>query len=242
VLGVLGFAVVTFAALMFIPAPYGRQERAGWGPTVPNRVGWILMECPAVLAFVFFYMQGSHRFELIPLLLLGMWQLHYVHRTFIFPFRLRTTGKRMPLLIALLALVFNTLNAWVNAVWIAELGSYGISWLSDPRFILGVVIFMVGWMINIHSDTVLIHLRKPGETGYKLPKGGLYRWVTSPNYLGELLEWTGWAIAAWSTAGFAFAIYTAANLVPRAIQNHAWYLERFDDYPPERKKLIPFLF
>ena len=94
----------------------------------------------------------------------------------------------------------------------------------------------------VHSDRVLINLRKPGETGYKIPVGGGYRWVTAPNYLGEILEWTGWAILTWSTAGLSFAVFTMANLAPRAFSNHTWYRENFPDYPPERKALIPYLF
>ena len=53
----------------------------------------------------------------------------------------------------------------------------------------------------------------------------------APNYLGEIVEWTGWALATWSLAGLAFAVYTAANLAPRAVANHDWYLSTFDDYP-----------
>ena len=95
--------------------------------------------------------------------------------------------------------------------------------------------------INLHADTVLIHLRKPGETGYKIPRGGIYRFVTSPNYLGEIMEWCGWALMTWSLPGLAFAVYSVANLAPRALSNHKWYREKFDDYPTSRRALIPFL-
>ena len=74
-----------------------------------------------------------------------------------------------------------------------------------------------------------------------IPRGGLYERITAPNYFGEILEWTGWAIATWSWAGLAFAVYAVANLGPRAFANHRWYHERFPDYPPERKVLIPYL-
>ena len=87
----------------------------------------------------------------------------------------------------------------------------------------------------------MVRLRAPGESGYKIPRGGLYRWVSCPNYFGELLEWLGWALATWSTAGLAFAVYTAANLVPRALAHHRWYQERFDDYPAERKAVVPLV-
>ena len=56
------------------------------------------------------------------------------------------------------------------------------------------------------------------------------------------MEWIGWAILTWSLAGVAFAVYTAANVGPRAFTNHRWYLEKFgDEYPKERRALIPFL-
>jgi protein-S-isoprenylcysteine O-methyltransferase Ste14 len=199
------------------------------------------MEAPAVFAFAAFYLTGDHALETVPLVLLALWQMHYVHRALIFPFRIRASGKRVPVLVPGLAIGFNMLNAYVNARWVSHLGSYPDSWLADPRMLAGAGLFVVGYVINLHADTVLIGLRKPGETGYAIPRGGMYRWVTSANYFGELLEWIGWAVATWSLAGVAFAVYTAANLVPRALTTHRWYLERFDDYPPERKAVIPFV-
>ncbi|MEL6182594.1 MAG: 3-oxo-5-alpha-steroid 4-dehydrogenase, partial [Myxococcota bacterium] len=112
----------------------------------------------------------------------------------------------------------------------------------DPRFIVGVLVFAVGMAINLHSDTLLLNLRKPHEHGYKIPHGGVYRWVSSPNYLGEIIEWFGWALATWSLGGLAFALYTAANLAPRAWTHHRWYLDTFPDtYPKERRALIPWV-
>jgi protein-S-isoprenylcysteine O-methyltransferase Ste14 len=75
-----------------------------------------------------------------------------------------------------------------------------------------------------------------------IPRGGLFRWVSAPNYLGEMMEWVGFAIATWSLAGAAFAVWTIANLLPRAVSNHRWYRSKFADYPPERRALIPWIF
>jgi 3-oxo-5-alpha-steroid 4-dehydrogenase 1 len=234
-------AAVTVAALLFVAAPYGRYERRGWGPTLPARLGWVLMELPAVALFAVLFFSGRHRFALVPLVLLGLWQTHYLNRTFVFPLRMRASGRRMPLLVLVLGIAFNSLNAYINARWIGHLGTYSNAWLSDPRFVLGAALFLAGWLGNLHSDAILRSLRRPGETRYGIPHGGLFRWVSTPNYLCEIVEWTGWAIATWSTAGLAFAVYTAANLVPRAFRHHAWYRSEFADYPPERKALIPYL-
>lgn len=232
---------VTFAALWFVTAPYGRHVRGGWGPAINQRLAWVLMELPAVGLWAFLYFLGRHRFQPGPLGLLFLWQLHYVTRTFVFPFRIRAAGKTTPLSIVALAVVFNTLNAYVNARWVSELGCYPIDWLTDPRFLAGAACFLVGFGINQHADTVLMRLRRPGETGYKIPYGGLYRFISCPNYFGEMLEWTGFALASWSLPGLAFALYTVANLAPRAVANHRWYRAKFPDYPKERRALLPFL-
>jgi steroid 5-alpha reductase family enzyme len=96
-------------------------------------------------------------------------------------------------------------------------------------------------IINIKSDDILFALRDDGSTGYKIPSGGLFEKVSCPNYLGEIIEWTGWAIATWSLAGATFAIWTVCNLAPRALAHHKWYKEEFEEYPENRKALVPFL-
>jgi protein-S-isoprenylcysteine O-methyltransferase Ste14 len=233
-------AAITFVALLFVVAPYGgRHGRAGWGPTVPARIGWLIMEAPASVLFAAFYLLGQHRFQLVPLVFLALWQVHYVYRAFVYPFLLRTSS-RMPVLVMVLAILFNLLNAWVNARWISEYGHYPVSWLGDPRFWVGVALFASGLALNTSSDRILRRLRRR-STGYAIPSGGGFRYVSSPNYLGEILEWTGWAIATWSLAGTAFAVYAAANLAPRAFANHRWYRETFADYPSDRRALLPFV-
>lgn len=235
-------AALTFASLLFITAPYGRHARKGFGPEIGQRVGWVLMELPAVALWLGIYLMGRHAMELVPLMLMGMWQVHYVNRTFIFPFRIAASRKTTPVSIVLAAIVFNSLNAYINARWISELGDYSVRWLWDARFIVGVSVFFVGFAINQHADNVLMNLRAPGERGYKIPHGGLYRWISCPNYFGEVLEWFGWAIATWSLPGLAFALYTAANLVPRARDHHAWYREKFPEYPSERRAIFPYVY
>ena len=239
---VLGFAVCSFLILLFIPAPYGRYARDGWGPTVKAKWAWVIMEAPSPIGFAIVYVMGRHASAPVPLILAAMFLVHYIYRAFIFPFRMRGGDKQKPILTAGLAIVFNCLNGALNAFAISEVATHlNTAWLSDPRFIVGVVIFIFGYAVNHQSDAILMSLRKPGETGYKIPHGGLYRWVSSPNYLGELIEWTGFAMAAWTLPAWVFVLFTAANLVPRAIANHRWYREQFKDYPQERKALLPYL-
>ena len=240
---ILAIAVPTFLYLLRNTAPFGRHyPAAGWGPHFSNRTGWIVMELPTVAVFLYVYFCGESAWEVVPLVFLVMWQTHYIHRTLIFPFRMRTQGKRMPVAVAASGFFFNVINAYINARIVSEFGEYGIEWLSDPRFLVGLTVFLGGMALNLHSDTVLLRLRKPGESGYAIPQGGGFRFVSCPNHLGEILEWAGWALATWSLAGLAFFVFTAANLVPRAYSHHRWYKETFEDYPAERKAVIPGVF
>jgi protein-S-isoprenylcysteine O-methyltransferase Ste14 len=200
------------------------------------------MEAPASLGFFAVYVWGERRLDVVPLALLALWQLHYFNRAFVYPFRRRGGDKPMPLAVAALGLTFNIANAYLNARFLTHFARYPAGWLSDPRFVGGVALFLVGFAINQQSDEILRTLRAPGERGYKIPHGGLYRFVSAPNYLGELIEWSGFALAAWSPAALTFVVWTAANLAPRAWANHRWYRRTFPDYPTGRRALVPFLF
>ena len=130
----------------------------------------------------------------------------------------------MPILIGVVGWVFNVMNASLKSIALSHLPpGYSNQWIIDPHFLVGGTIFFLGFVINVQSDYILRNLRKPGEIGYKLPHDGLFRLVTAPNYFGEILEWCGWAVATWSLAGVAFAVFTFSNLAPRAWAYHKWY-------------------
>lgn len=247
-LAVLGFSLFILCVLFFIDAPYGRsdgkQRSKLWGPIVPTRLGWILLELPVFVCFAVFFFLGNHWQLPVPLILMALFLGHYFHRTFIYPFLIKAkpgAGFRMGILLS--GMPLNAANGFINGWYISEYGEhlYHLSWLWDPRFIFGVALFFTGFFLAKQSEKILTNLRKPGETGYKIPFGGGYRFVSNPHYLGEFLQWCGFALACWSLPAFAFAFMTLSNLLPRALSNHRWYLERFPDYPKERKALIPFV-
>ena len=235
-----GVAAVTVLALCFLSAPYGRHMRGGWGPSVPARYGWVMMELPAALTIAICFVvhpPATHA----PWVMLAFWELHYLNRSLIFPFRMRGGDKPMPVAIPAMAVFFNVVNGYLNGRWLTVFGSYADSWLTDPRFLVGAALMLGGYAINLRADATLRNLRAPGETGYKIPQGGLYQLISSPNYFGEIIEWTGWAVMTWSVAGLSFAVWTAANLAPRAWTHHRWYRSQFADYPTTRRALIPFI-
>ncbi|XP_060220560.1 3-oxo-5-alpha-steroid 4-dehydrogenase 2 isoform X3 [Meriones unguiculatus] len=171
---------------------------------------------------------------------LGNRSLRNQRRTFIYS--LLTKGRPFPALIFLRAAAFCTGNGVLQAYYLIYCAEYPEEWYTDARFCFGVLLFVLGMGVNIHSDHLLRQLRKPGEVTYKIPQGGLFTYVSGANYLGEIIEWMGYALAAWSVPALAFAFFSLCFLGIRAFNHHRFYLKMFKDYPKSRKALIPFIF
>ncbi len=238
-------AVIVFIALFFVKAGYGMFRTPKWGTSLSNKTGWILMECPAFFMMFYMWYTSEPRFQPVPLFVFLLFEAHYLQRSFIFPLLMK--GKsRMPLSILLMGAVFNFINAFLLGEDLFHLDStqpYTAEWFTTPTFLAGTLIFLVGMGINLHSDHVIRHLRPAGDTRHYLPQKGMYRYVTSGNYFGELVEWTGFALLTQSTAAWIFVLWTFANLAPRAYAIRRHYRQEFGlEAVGQRKCLIPFIF
>ncbi|XP_018421826.1 PREDICTED: 3-oxo-5-alpha-steroid 4-dehydrogenase 1 [Nanorana parkeri] len=232
--------LLSFAFLRFIRMPYGRYASSTFGPPIPVRLAWFIQELPS-LVVSFYYVSSQPELPTPALVLMGFFICHYIQRTLIFPFLIRG-GKPTPLASFALAFTFCCYNGYLQSSYLCKHATLPSNWTHDPRFIAGSVLFFCGMFINVYSDHILRNLRKPGETGYKIPHGGLFEYVSGANFFGEIVEWSGFAVAGWSTPGAAFAIFTVLVLLSRAQQHHQWYLEKFDNYPKSRKILVPFVY
>ncbi|CAM9475302.1 unnamed protein product [Discosporangium mesarthrocarpum] len=245
--GMVVGAALTLLLCLRMAIPYGRYSTQRIGgirfPLLNAKVGWIFMESPNLLmaAWCLWRSDIGCRSSLANLALLSMFVGHYINRTLIFPLRMRG-GKQMPLAVALAAWIFCHVNSYLQCAHLLLFRVYPKAWLCDPRFILGAILFLTGFGINYHSDVILMRLRGHGEAGYKIPRGGLFEYVSGANFFGECLEWIGYAMAGWSLAGSAFALYTVCNIGPRAVRHHQWYIDKFKEtYPRSRKAFIPFI-
>ena len=239
-------AVVVFIALFFIDAGYGKFYQPKWGPSLDNHWGWFLMEVPVFVAMLVLWWLSDRRTDGVRMIFLLLFEIHYFHRSFIFPRQLRG-HSRMPLAIVLMGALFNTLNALMQGGWIFYISPadyYPKDWLLSLPFLAGTLLFFAGMYINIQSDSIIRNLRKPGDTAHYLPKGGMFRYVTSVNYFGEFMEWVGFAILTWSWAGAVFALWTFANLAPRAARIYDLYSREFPDELDTHKvkRMLPFIY
>ena len=253
----IAVAVATFVALYFVEAGYGMLRTDKWGKTINNKLAWFFMEFPIFIAMIILWLSSPHRWECVPMAFLLIFQTHYIQRTLIFPFLLKGKG-RMPIGIMFMGISFNILNAMMQGYWIFYVAHIpgeealfvrtiqaGGNWFCSWQFILGTCLFIAGYFINLRSDYIIRHLRKdPSDTKHYFPKGFMFNYVTSANYMGELIEWLGFAILTWSISGLVFFIWTFANLVPRA---HAIYKRYQKEFPEEMKarklkRVIPFIY
>jgi protein-S-isoprenylcysteine O-methyltransferase Ste14 len=234
---------IVFFSLMFVSAPYGRHNREGWGFTLDTKRAWILMEFPAVATILLIFLINFQDLHPVNYIFILLWEFHYLYRTFYFPLQLKQSKKSFPVLIVLFAILFNVLNGFINGSFAFKYGALN-SWeeINTTHFWIGLILFFTGFCMHYLSDKTILNLRNESQAEYSIPQGGMFKYVTNPNYLGEFIQWTGWAILCWSMAGLAFALFTLCNLLPRAVTNHKWYQAKFKDYPKKRKRFFPFIY
>jgi 3-oxo-5-alpha-steroid 4-dehydrogenase 1 len=236
----LAVGLITFLVLLRKTAPYGRHTVETWGPMIPNQLGWMLMEGFAPFLISLWFWTGTLQKTNTSYFFYGLYMAHYIYRSYIFPFLTNTRGKKMPLVITGSAIGFNICNTFILGYYLGNIGgNYPDSYFLSPVFILGFITFLTGVFINVKSDFMLMNLREPGETGYKIPKGFLFDYISCPNLFGEMVEWIGFGIMINSLPAYSFPIWTIVNLLPRALDHHKWYLQKFVDYPKERKAVVP---
>ncbi|MEM9705119.1 MAG: methyltransferase [Pseudomonadota bacterium] len=248
-------AAFVFAGFITFNGAFGRRDAASYGRfgrdkgvALNPKAGWILMELPALLLFPVFFFAGSRWMEPVPMFIGALWMFHYLNRAIITPSLMRVhpnAKKSFGIEIMIGGWIALAFNAYLNGYFASELGTHlhSVSWFSDPRFIIGLAIYALGFTINFWSDSILRNLRPKTPTAdtpqYSVPTGGLFKYVSSPQYFGEILSFTGLSILTWGLGFVYILIVTAGNLIPRAIETHKWYKNKFADYPADRKIIFP---
>ena len=235
---VVGLFTFLFLVISKTRTPYGRHSENGWGLMINNSWAWFWMEFPALIVMPIIGLLGPNELNSYSMILIFIWFAHYFNRVIIFPLRIKTKNKKMPISIAISAFFFNIFNGVFNGYYVGYIMNTQSA--VEPNVIVGIIIFLIGMFINVSSDNKLISLRKD-SVGYKIPHGGFFKYVSCPNYFGEIIEWFGYLIIAFSLPALSFVLWTGFNLIPRALNHHEWYKENFKNYPKNRKAVIPFI-
>ncbi|KAI8885147.1 hypothetical protein K501DRAFT_246529 [Backusella circina FSU 941] len=236
----LAIYAMTPPAMLFtlfrIDAPYGRFSRKFIiDCSYSGKWSWFIMEVMSPITFIStIYTNQLNPYQYMLTL---CWMIHYLHRSILYPLCAHSMAP-IHLFASVSAILFNVLNGYTNAYFIGN----HLEVNSCRRFVLGFVVWMVGFISNVYHDRLLFQLRCK-KKGYSIPYGGLFQYVSCPNYFSEVVEWSGFAMAAYpSMPACIFVLATMANLLPRAWRTHCWYKREFKAYPVARKAVVPFVF
>ncbi len=233
------FGLLTACVLLRVKAPYGKFRSSSWGPQISFKLGWIIQEVVSPIAFTISFFSAKETTNGYAWVFFIIWNLHYFNRSFIFPLRKKDKVKKCPLIVVFSAILFNIINGFINGYFIGQIFTAESNYFFNINFIIGLLFLIIGAYINIVSDNTLIKIQNHKE-GYKIPYGSMFKFISCPNYFGEILQWLGFYLMTLSPAALTFFYWTMANLIPRAISNHNWYNKNFTSYP-NKKAVIPFL-
>lgn len=243
---VLYFFVASFLGLVAgVRAPYGRYSSdeahiLGVRVRLPMAPGiwdwWLHSLCiVSVLGVWCFQADPDVSSRGTNLWCAGLFCLHYLNRGPRFAL-LVVNPKPIPVPVLAMTSGFCALNGWLQGASLLALYPVPL----DGALLAGSLLFGLGMYGNISSDEHLVSLRR-ASSAYSIPRGGLFDLVSCPNFASEMLEWAGFALMCRTPAACTFALATAMNIGPRALHHHAWYKEKFPNYPPERRALIPWI-
>lgn len=192
VIFVVGYSLFGWLIPLGIKINYGRLKDSLSKLDLPPKLSWFFMEIPNLLWVLYFI------FIIGDSLSWGycLFIIHYINRTIIYPLRLNTNTP-LPLEIVLTAFSFTFANGYIQGISNKTAGQTSLF-----LQILGTFIFFLGMYINIRCDNILQEAKikaksqkqNDSKSKYVLIDEFLFKYVGSPNYFGEIIEWIGYFI------------------------------------------------
>ncbi|XP_060184464.1 steroid 5-alpha-reductase DET2-like [Lycium barbarum] len=205
---------------------------------IPSKVGMIFAYSPSLIAclsFFWIFPTGGIRFFLLN----SAMTIHFFKRVLEVLFVHKYSGS-----MALKSAVTISTSYFIassSLIYIQHLTKGSTEPIIDLKY-LGSIVFLVGIIGNFYHHFLLSKMRKKGESGYKIPKGGLFSLVICPHYLFEIVTFLGFSLISQTLFSFSSTIGTVFYLMGRSYATRKWYLSKFEDFPRSVKALIPFIF
>ena len=152
-------------------------------------------------------------------------------------------------------MAFTISGMWVSICAICALTgiSNGIE-LTGVTYI-GIVIFIIGFALEIISDNQKTNFRKIESNKDKFITTGVWKYSRHPNYLGEIVLWTGVAIISYSSLEvyqmftlvspmFTYLLLvkvSGINLLEKSGEKKWGHLDSYKSYKKNTPRLIGFL-
>jgi steroid 5-alpha reductase family enzyme len=113
--------------------------------------------------------------------------------------------------------------------------------------VFGAVLFVVGSWMNSYAEYERHVWKTRPENHGQLYTEGLFRYSRHPNYLGDLLSFSGLCLISgvWVTAAVPLLMlggFVFVNIPVLDSHLHDHYGDAFDEYARRTRKLIPFIY
>ncbi len=232
----VGAILVIGEAAERLRLPYGKF-RTGAG--VNSRAGLALAYAIPAFLYVALWVEGGAPQTAYHLVLFGTFLFHFVRRILEVSF-VNSYSRPTPLrALVTVALLYSGAAASCAFFQVRTLGQP----VPGLLFILGALVFAVGEVLNVYHHWLLARLRPPGVRAYAPPRGGLFGWVASPHYFGEILSFVGYAMMSNLLPVWGNALVVAAYLSSRANSTLNWYRRQMPrQIPSDWRRLIPFAY
>ena len=86
------YAALVFVSSLFGTAQYGGRfsgSKRSKGVKLHAKTGWVLMELPGLIIFPIVFFMGENSDQLVPLIFLAIWMIHYTNRALYTPLMMR---------------------------------------------------------------------------------------------------------------------------------------------------------
>jgi len=116
--------------------------------------------------------------------------------------------------------------------------------LASWHLYLGFPWFCGFMLLNFMCHLRLKYMRRPGCNDFVIPHGGLFEYITCPNYFCEIMTWFGFNIlTGFTPAGVAFNIVGTLQMIQWATQRRDKFIKLFgNEWPRNRYVLFPFIY
>ena len=152
-------------------------------------------------------------------------------------------------------MTFSISGMWVTICSICALTGVANGIIFSSITIIGIVIFLIGFTIEIIADSQKTKFRAKDGNKDKFISSGLWKYSRHPNYLGEIILWLGISLISLSSLeGFQYAtlispIFTylllvnvsGINLLEKSGDKKWGKLESYKKYKEKTPRLIWFL-
>uniref|UniRef100_A0A7S3QRB7 Ubiquitin-like domain-containing protein n=2 Tax=Dunaliella tertiolecta TaxID=3047 RepID=A0A7S3QRB7_DUNTE len=185
---------------------------------------------------------GGH--HLAQKLALYYWSFHYIKRILETFYVHKFGHDTMPVA----NLFRNSAYYWGFAAFVSYFINHPL--YHPPRVeqtLVALGLAMVCQLSNFRCHLILSNLRKPGEKGYKIPRGFLFEYITCANYTVEVFGWLLFTTAVQALPAAIFSTVGTLQMAQWALQKHKRLRKMFDGKEgrpkyPRRWIMIPPLF